>query len=622
MVQRPPAGTIPDAPGSYQFKDVHGRVIYVGKAKSLRSRLSNYFQNPRNMHPRTAQMVATAETVEWIQVRNDVEALMLEYNLIKEHQPRFNVRLRDDKSYPFLAVTVADEWPRPRVMRGKKKKGTQYFGPYANAYAIRETLDLLLRTFPLRTCSDNKFDRHARLGRPCLLFHIEKCSGPCVGEVSHEDYEQMTKELLDFLDGETDAVVERMESEMNSAAAELEFEKAARVRDQLTSVKKAIAKQQMVGDRSEDLDVIGIAEDDLEAAVQVFFVRKGRVVGRKGFIVDKVEELTPGQLLEHVLEGLYDEPLLGVPKQVLVPNLPEDPSLYEEYLSELRGSRVEIKVPQRGEKVRLQETVVHNAKEAFARHRLKRASDHNSRARALNELQEHLGLPEAPLRIECYDMSHLQGTDYVGSMVVTEDGLPKKSEYRRFKIKEVDGNDDFAAMEEVLRRRLTAYLSERRKPVGERPNKFAYPPQLLLVDGGKGQLTSAIKVLDELDLRDEIPVASLAKQFEEVFVPGRADPIRIPRQSEALYLLQRIRDESHRFAITYHRQLRDKRMTKSALDDIPGLGPARKKRLVKELGSVKKVKAATIEELKALSWLPDAVADDLWDHLHKPSARR
>ncbi len=621
MVQRPPAGTIPDAPGSYQFKDAHGRVIYVGKAKSLRQRLSNYFQNPRNMHPRTAQMVATAETVEWIQVRNDVEALMLEYNLIKRHRPRFNVRLRDDKSYPFLAVTVEDEWPRPMVMRGRKKKGVQYFGPYANAYAIRETLDLLLRTFPLRTCSDSKFNNHAKLGRPCLLFHIEKCSGPCVGEVDRETYQQMTKELIDFLDGETDAVVARMEADMADASKELEFEKAARVRDQLVSVNKAIAKQQMVGDKSEDLDVLGIAEDDLEAAVQVFFVRKGRVVGRKGFIVDKVEELTPGALIEHVLEGLYDDPPLGVPKQVLVPFMPDDPALYEEYLSELRESRVEIKVPQRGDKVRLQETVASNAKEAFTRHRLKRASDHNSRARALNELQEHLGLPEAPLRIECYDMSHLQGTDYVGSMVVTEDGLPKKSEYRRFKIKEVDGNDDFAAMEEVLRRRLTAYLIEREKPVGERPGKFAYPPQLLLVDGGKGQLTSALKVLDELELRDEIPVASLAKQFEEVYLPGQPDPVRIPRQSEALYLLQRIRDESHRFAITYHRQLRDKRMTKSALDDVPGLGPTRKQRLVKELGSVKRVKAATLEELQSLSWLPDTVAEALWNQLHRPTRR-
>ena len=573
------------------------------------------------MHPRTAQMVATAESVEWIQVRNDVEALMLEYNLIKRHRPRFNVRLRDDKSYPFLAVTVEDEWPRPMVMRGRKRKGVQYFGPYGNAYAIRETLDLLLRTFPLRTCSDNKFNNHHRLGRPCLLFHIEKCSGPCVGEVDRETYQQMTTELLDFLDGETDAVVERMEAEMAEASRELEFEKAARVRDRLESVRKAIAKQQMVGDRSEDLDVIGLDEDDLEAAVQVFFVRKGRVVGRKGFIVDKVEDLSPGELIEHVLEGLYDDPPLGVPKQVLVPTMPDDPGLYEEYLSELRESRVEIKVPQRGEKVRLQETVAHNAKEAFARHRLKRASDHNSRARALNELQEYLGLPEAPLRIECYDMSHIQGTDYVGSMVVTEDGLPKKSEYRRFKIKEVDGNNDFAAMEEVLRRRLTAYLIERDKPVGERPGKFAYPPQLLLVDGGKGQLSSAMTVIDELGLRDQIPVASLAKQFEEVYVPGKADPVRIPRQSEALYMLQRIRDESHRFAITYHRQLRDKRMTKSVLDDVPGLGPARRKRLLKEFGSLKKVKAATLEELQAPSWLPDAVAEELWNRLHRPGRR-
>ena len=617
-MQRPPAGTIPETPGSYQFKDAHGRVIYVGKARNLRQRLSNYFQNPRNMHPRTAQMVATAETVEWIQVRNDVEALMLEYNLIKQHRPRFNVRLRDDKSYPFLAVTVSDEWPRPMVMRGRKRKGVQYFGPYANAYAIRETLDLLLRTFPLRTCSDSKLASHQRLGRPCLLFHIEKCSGPCVGEVTPTDYRAMTDDLLGFLDGETDPIVARMEAAMATAASELEFERAARLRDQLESVRKAIAKQQMVGERDEDLDVLGLAEDDLEAAVQVFFVRKGRVVGRKGFIVDKVEDLDAGQLIGHVLEGLYDDAPLGVPKQVLVPTMPDEPDLFTEYLSHLRGSRVEIKVPQRGEKVQLQETVTHNAKEAFARHRLKRASDHNSRARALNELQEYLGLPEAPLRIECYDMSHLQGTDYVGSMVVTEDGLPKKSEYRRFKIREVDGNDDFAAMEEVLRRRLTAYLIEREKPASDRPGKFAYPPQLLLVDGGKGQLSSAVSVLDELGLRDEIPVASLAKQFEEVYLPGQSEPVRIPRQSEALYLLQRIRDESHRFAITYHRSLRDKRMTTSSLDGIPGLGPTRRNRLVKELGGVRKVKAATLEQMQALTWLPDAVAEAVWSHLHRP----
>ena len=617
MVQRPPAGTIPDAPGSYQFKDRDGRVIYVGKARSLRSRLSNYFQNPRNLQPRTAQMVATAETVEWIQVRNDVEALMLEYSLIKQHRPRFNVRLRDDKSYPFLAVTVEDEWPRPTVMRGRKRKGVRYFGPYAHAYAIRETLDLLLRTFPLRTCSDNKFGRHERLGRPCLLFHIEKCSGPCVGEVDKETYDRLTAELLEFLDGDTQGVVRRLEQQMRAAASELEYERAARLRDRLANVQKAIEKQQMVADRNEDFDVLGMAEDDLEAAFQAFFVRKGRVVGRKGFIVDKVEDLTPGELVEKVLEGLYDDPPLGIPKQVLVPVELDDCDLYEEWLSSIRESRVQIRVPQRGAKRELQTTVTRNANEEFTRHRLKRASDHNSRARALNELQDRLGLPEAPLRIECYDMSHIQGSDYVGSMVVLEDGLPKKSDYRRFKIKDVPGNDDFAAMEEVLTRRLTAYLAERDRPASDRPNKFAYPPQLLLVDGGKGQLSVAVRVLEELGLVEEIPVASLAKRFEEVFVPGLADAIRIPRGSEALYLLQRIRDEAHRFAITYHRQLRGKRMTKSVLDDVPGLGETRRKRLVKELGGVTAVKQASLDELKALSWLPDAVAEALHDKIHR-----
>lgn len=620
MVQRPPAGTIPDAPGSYQFKDAQGRVIYVGKAKSLRSRLSNYFQ--KQLPVRTAQMVASAETVEWIQVRNDVEALMLEYSLIKQHRPRFNVRLIDDKSYPFLAVTLSDEWPRPMVMRGAKRKGVRYFGPYGHAYAIRETLDLLLRTFPLRTCSDNKFGRHERLGRPCLLFHIEKCSGPCVGEVTPEEYQQHVDALLEFLDGDTESVVRQLEAQMREAADDLEFELAARLRDRLDSVRKAIEKQQMVADRNEDLDVIGIAGDDLEAAVQVFFVRRGRVVGRKGFVLDKVEELSDAETVGNVLEGLYyDPPPMGIPKHVYVPVPPDDQDLYQRWLAEQRGSAVSIRVPQRGEKRALQETVTRNAEEELVRHRLRRASDHNSRAKALNELQDHLGLPFAPLRIECYDMSHLQGTDYVGSMVVVEDGLAKKSEYRRFKVKDVAGNDDFAAMEEVLTRRLTAYLAERDKPAGEREGRFAYPPQLLLVDGGKGQLSVAERVVQDLGLEDEIPVASLAKRFEEVYVPGEADPIRIPRQSEALYLLQRLRDEAHRFAITYHRQLRDKRMTKSALDGIPGLGPTRKKRLTKELGGVGAVKRATLEELQALPWLPDKVGQAVHDHLHRPGPR-
>src|SRR5918998_1170107 len=597
MLQRPPAGTIPDAPGSYQFKDADGRVIYVGKAKSLRSRLGNYFGDPRLMQPRTAQMVQTAASVEWIEVRNEVEALMLEYSLTKQQKPRFNVRLRDDKSYPFLAVTLSDEWPRARVMRGARQKGTRYFGPYAHAYAIRETLDLLLRTFPIRTCSDNKFERHVRLGRPCLLFHIEKCTGPCVGNIEHPEY---------------DALV----------ADPLEYERAARLRDRLTSVRKAIEKQQMVGDRDEDLDVVGIADDDLEASVQVFFVRRGRVVGRKGFVVDKVEDLTRPQLVGRVLEGLYVEPTLGVPRTVLVPDEPDDCDLYESWLTQQRGSKVAVRVPQRGDKRSLQETVTRNAREEFARHRLRRASDHNSRARALRELQEALDLPEAPLRIECYDMSHIQGTDYVGSMVVMEDALPKKSQYRRFKVRDVPGNDDFAAMREVLTRRLGAYLEDRERPVAERSGRFSYPPQLLLVDGGKGQLAVAREVVEEPGLDEEIPVAALAKRFEEVYLPGRAEPVRIPRQSEALYLLQRVRDEAHRFAITYHRSLRDKRMTTSVLDGIPGLGPVRQKRLRKELGGVSGVRNAPLEDLKALPWLPDPGAEAVYRKIHTPAPTR
>jgi len=620
MVTRPPTGTIPETPGSYQFKDAHGRVIYVGKASSLRQRLSNYFQDPRNLHPRTAQMVATAETVEWIEVRNEVEALMLEYSLIKLHRPRFNIRLRDDKSYPFLAVTMDEQYPRALVMRGRKRKGTRYFGPYAHAYAIRDTLDLLLRSFPIRTCSPGKFNEHQRLGRPCLLFHIEKCCGPCVGEIEEMPYRQLVQELCEFLDGDTDDILQRLEAEMKQAASELEYERAARLRDRLVSVQRAVEKQQMVADRNEDIDVIGMADDELEAAVQVFFVRKGRVVGRKGFILDKVEDLSAGGLIDRIMEEMYgDESPAGVPKQVLVPVDSEDLATYEEWLSHLRGSKVQIRVPMRGDKRELHETVTRNAREEFVRHRLRRAGDHNARSRALTELQDLLSLPEAPLRIECYDMAHLQGTDYVGSMVVLEDGLPNKREYRRFKVKDVAGNDDYAAMEEVLTRRLKAYLDERDMPIGERgakPGKFAYPPQLLLVDGGKGQLGVAERVVAALGLTDEIPVASLAKRFEEVYLPGRSEPVEVPRGSEALFMLQRIRDEAHRFANGFHRELRGKRMTASSLDGIPGLGDARRKKLVAALGGVTPVKEASLDTLQDLSFLPDAVAAAIYVKFH------
>ena len=621
MVTKPPTGTIPETPGSYQFRDANGKVIYVGKAANLRQRLSNYFQDPRILHTRTAAMVAAAETVEWIEVRNEIEALMLEFNLIKEHRPRFNIRLRDDKSYPFLALTLDEQWPRAVVMRGRKRKGTKYFGPYPHAYAIRETLDLLLRTFPVRTCAPSKFKEHERLGRPCLLFHIEKCSGPCVNEVTSDDYQVFVRGLTDVLNGDADGITKDLEVAMREASSALDFEKAARLRDRLAAVKRATEKQQVVGDNNDSIDVIGIFDDDLEASVQVFYVRHGRVVGRRGFMVDKVEDLQPGQFLNRILENLYgDEPAMGYPKSVLVPYLPDDMDTYTEWLCGMRGNAVDIRIPQRGDKRSLHETVTMNAREEFTRQRMKRASDHNARSKALSEIQDLLRLPEAPLRIECYDMAHLHGTDYVGSMVVLEDGLPAKREYRRFKIKTVEGNDDYAAMKEVLTRRLSAYIEERDEPTGDKPGRFAYPPQLLLVDGGKGQLSVAIEVVKELGLEDEIPVASLAKKFEEVFIPGQSHPVNVPRGSEALYMLQRIRDEAHRFANSFHRELRDKRMKESVLDGITGLGDSRRQRLLKELGTLKAVKEAPLEQLQALPWLPDAVALAIFHKIHGDSS--
>ncbi|MDA8292135.1 MAG: excinuclease ABC subunit UvrC [Actinomycetota bacterium] len=614
MLQRPDA--LPDAPGSYQFKDAEGRIIYVGKARSLRSRVGSYFQSPAQLPPRTVQMLERAASVEWIQVRSDVEALMLEFNLIKAHRPRFNVRLVDDKSYPYLAVTVDERWPRAVVTRAARRTGTRYFGPYAHAFAIRETLDLLLRSFPVRTCTDAKFRRHERLRRPCLLYHIERCSGPCVGAVDEERYHGLVRELMGFLDGDTAPVVARLEGAMREASESLEYERAARLRDQLASVRLASERQEMVAESGEDLDVVGMAESDLEAAVQVLHVRRGRVVGRRGFVLEKVEPLDATGLVARALEQQYLDTPLGVPPVVLVPVLPDEVSTYEEFLSESRGGKVALRVPVRGRKRALVSVAEANASEQLHRHRMRRSSDLSTRARALDELQGYLRLPEAPLRIECYDMSHLQGTDYVGSMVVMEDGLPKRSDYRRFAVTAVQGNDDYGAMHEVLTRRLRR-LDEAARPAADgRARRFAYPPQLLLIDGGKGQLGVGVRVLEELGLTGRVELAALAKQFEEVYRPGREDPIRIPRDSDAIYLLQQVRDEAHRFAVTFHRERRAARARRGALDGVAGLGPARRTRLVRELGGVRKVRDASVEDLRALPWLPDSVADAVYERLH------
>ena len=615
-------------------------MLYVGKAKSLRQRLNSYFQDPAGLAVRTAQMVAQADHVEWMVVDTEAEALLLEHSLIKEFQPRFNVRLKDDKSYPWLAVTVQDEWPRPAVVRGRKRTGVRYFGPYPNAGAIRETLDLLLRSFPVRTCSDTKFRRHQRLGRPCLLFHIERCSGPCVGAVEHEEYDRMVADLIAFLGGDTGPLEKGLTVAMQEAAGSLEFERASVLRDKLEAVRAADAVRQMELGRPEDLDVVGLVEDELEAAVQVFHVRSGKVVGRSALFVDKVEDLTPAQLMERILVDVYAEAASGVPRQVLVPTMPADAGAVVEYLEATRGGPVVVRVPVRGPKRALLDTVEHNARDAFVRHRLHRTSDHNSRARALESLQHELDLPDAPLRIECYDMSHLQGTDYVGSMVVFEDGLAKKSDYRHFRVSTVDGNDDYAAMEEVLTRRLTALLAEeqqRERDVGEpgaggegaeggapegvpTRRRFAYPPQLLLLDGGLGQLNVGVKVLANLGLTDRIPIASLAKSFEEIYRPDRSEPIRLSRQSDGLYLLQRLRDEAHRFAISYHRTLRGKRMTVGALDGVVGLGPKRRSRLTEQFGGLAGLRNASRDELLGVSWLPAEVGAAVFERLHTPLA--
>lgn len=610
---RPAPGEIPVDPGVYRFRDAAKRVIYVGKAKSLRPRLSSYFQDIAQLHPRTATMVTTAASVEWTVVSTEVEALQLEYSWIKEYDPRFNVKYRDDKSYPYLAVTLGEEFPRAQVMRGAKRKGTRYFGPYAHAWAIRETLDLLLRVFPVRTCSSGVFKRAGQVGRPCLLGYIDKCSAPCVGRVSPEEHRAIAEDFCDFMAGNTTRFVKRLERDMAAASKSLEFEQAARMRDDLVALGKALEKSAIVLGDGTDADVFALEHDGLEIAVQVFLVRGGRVRGQRGWVAEMDDETVP-EIVGHLLQQVYGgESGDSVPREVLVPVLPEDPDAVAIWLGSLRGSAVDLRVPQRGDKRTLLETVHRNAKQSLARHKLARAGDLTARSQALQELQTSLDLADAPLRVECYDISHIQGSQVVGSMVVFEDGLARKSEYRRFVIRG-EQVDDTAAMDEVLTRRFQRYLEERDQatdvelgPDTGKPKKFAYPPNLVVVDGGLPQVNAAQSALTALGI-DDVAVVGLAKRLEEVWVPGQDYPVILPRTSEGLYLLQRVRDEAHRFAITFHRQRRSKAMTTSVLDGVPGLGETRRKALLRHFGSVKKVRAATAEELQEVSGIGPALA--------------
>lgn len=620
---RPKPGSIPESPGVYRFRDAHGRVIYVGKAKSLRQRLNSYFADFSALHPRTQTMLTTAADVDWTVVGTEVEALQLEYSWIKEFDPRFNVKYRDDKSYPYLAVTMGEDFPRVQVMRGAKRKGTRYFGPYSHAWAIRETVDLLLRVFPVRTCSSGVFKRAGQIGRPCLLGYIDKCSAPCVGRVTPEEHRALAEDFCDFMAGNTGRFIKRLEKEMREAAGEQEYERAARLRDDVQALQRALEKQAVVLGEGTDADVIALAEDPLEAAVQVFYVRGGRIRGQRGWVVDKVEETSPGELVEQFLLQMYAEAGPdSMPREVLVPALPPDHEAVAELLTEQRRARVEVRIPQRGDKRSLMETVERNAKESLAQHKIRRAGDLTTRSKALQEIADALALDQAPLRIECYDVSHLQGENVVASMVVFEDGLARKSEYRRFAVKTKEG--DVASIYEVIMRRFRRYLEERSAtgelaaddddghgpidPETGKPRKFAYPPNLVVVDGAGPQAAAAQRALDELGI-DEVSVCGLAKRLEEVWLPGDDQPVIMPRSSEGLYLLQRVRDEAHRFAITYHRSKRSKTVKESALDGVPGLGPARRQALLKHFGSVKKLREATAAEICEVPGIGPSIAE-------------
>jgi excinuclease ABC subunit C len=630
---RPAAGTVPESPGVYRFRDANGRVIYVGKAKNLRARLNSYFADFAGLHPRTQTMLQTAAGVEWTVVGTEVEALQLEYSWIKEYDPRFNVKYRDDKSYPYLAVTMNEDVPRVQVMRGAKKKGVRYFGPYSHAWAIRETVDLLLRVFPVRTCSAGVFRRQQQMGRPCLLGDIGKCSAPCVGRVTEETHRDVAADFCDFMAGDTARFIRALEKDMRSAAGEQEYERAARLRDDIRALQRALEKQSVVLGDTTDCDVIALADDQLEAAVQVFYVRGGRIRGQRGWVVDKVEETGPGELVEQFVLQMYGD-VAGdaVPREILVPALPPEQDAVVELLAEHRGGSVDLRVPRRGDKKTLMETVERNAKEAFKQHKTRRAADLTSRSKGLQEIQDALGLDQAPLRVECYDVSNLQGTHVVASMVVFEDGLPRKSEYRRFSIKTVEGQDDVRSINEVIARRFRRYLEETEKtgeldvlgereeggpidPETGRPRRFAYPPNLVVVDGGPPQVAAAQRALDALGI-DDVSLCGIAKRLEEVWLPGEEDPVILPRNSEGMYLLQRARDEAHDFAIRFHRSKRSKGMIVSELDDVPGLGPSRRTALIKHFGSVKLLKEAGPDQIAEVPGIGRRTAESIVAALH------